>query len=163
MKDVLQHLVSLVLPVTVLIIVPALIQPHWVAAAGLQLVGGMLLLLLGLIVMAGTIASFARIGGGTLAPWSPPRHLVVQGAYAHVRNPMIVGVILTLLGEALSFSSWPIFIWAVLAFLINTIYFILSEEPGLERRFGEAYCEYKRNVPRWLPRRTPWRPEKSSH
>lgn len=158
MKYVLQHLASLLLPITVLVIVPALIEPRWLVAAGLQLVGGILLLLLGLTLMAMTIASFARLGRGTLAPWSPPRHLVVQGLYAHVRNPMILGVMLVLVGEAVTFRSWPILIWAAGVFLINTLYFMFSEEPGLEKRFGEEYRAYKRNVPRWLPRRTPWKP-----
>ncbi len=158
----LKHLASLILPVTVLIIVPALIEPRPAVASGLQLAGGILLLLIGLFLMALTIGSFATRGRGTLAPWSPPQHLVVHGLYAYVRNPMILGVIVVLLGEALTLNSWPIFTWSVLAFLINTVYFIFSEEPGLEKRFGEEYREYKRHVPRWLPRRSPWRPENIS-
>jgi protein-S-isoprenylcysteine O-methyltransferase Ste14 len=35
----------------------------------------------------------------------------------------------------------------------------LYEEPVLARKFGADYEEYRRNVPRWLPRPTPWRPE----
>ncbi len=158
----LKHLASLILPVTVLIIVPALIEPRPAVASGLQLAGGILLLLIGICIMAFTIGSFATRGRGTLAPWSPPQHLVVHGLYAYVRNPMILGVIVVLLGEALTLNSWPIFTWSVLAFLINTVYFIFSEEPGLEKRFGEEYREYKRHVPRWLPRRSPWRPENIS-
>ncbi len=161
MKLLLRHLVSLILPMTVLIIVPALIEPRRVVASGLELASGILLLLIGICIMAFTIGSFATRGRGTLAPWSPPLHLVVHGTYAYVRNPMILGVIIVLFGEALMFRSWPIFIWAVLAFFVNTVYFIFSEEPGLEKRFGEEYRQYKRNVPRWLPRRTPWRPENS--
>lgn len=162
MKSILEHTASLVLPFTVLVIVPALVERRWQLASGWQLTLGILLLLIGLLVMALTIASFARIGRGTLAPWSPPQHLVVHGLYAYVRNPMILGVILVLLGEAVTFRSWPIVLWALASFLINTVYFMFSEEPGLEMRFGEEYREYKRNVPRWLPRRTPWRPGKSS-
>ncbi len=78
--------------------------------------------------------------------------------YAYVRNPMILGVIIVLLGESLVISSWSIFAWAILVFLINTVYFIFSEEPGLQKRFGEEYREYKRNVPRWIPRSKPWKP-----
>jgi protein-S-isoprenylcysteine O-methyltransferase Ste14 len=158
-KYVLKHLVALLLPLTVLVIVPALLEQRRLVASGWQLVGGVLLLLIGLALMAMTIASFARTGGGTLAPWSPPQHLVVRGLYAYVRNPMILGVLVVLLGEALTFRSWPILLFAVFAFLLNTVYFIFSEEPGLEKRFGEEYRAYKRNVPRWLPRRSPWTPE----
>jgi protein-S-isoprenylcysteine O-methyltransferase Ste14 len=109
-------------------------------------------------VMAQTILTFIRIGRGTLAPWSPTRKLVVGGMYAYVRNPMILGVITVLVGESLMLSSVGILTWAILVFLINTVYFVFSEEPGLEKRFGEEYREYKRDVPRWIPRRKPWRP-----
>jgi protein-S-isoprenylcysteine O-methyltransferase Ste14 len=39
--------------------------------------------------------------------------------------------------------------------IINTVYFILAEEPALERQFGNDYRRYKQHVPRWLPR---WHP-----
>ena len=59
-----------------------------------------------------TVRLFARIGRGTLAPWDPTERLVVEGPYAHVRNPMITGVLAVLLGEALIFGSTAIAIWA---------------------------------------------------
>ncbi len=158
MKYILQHLISFLLPITVLIIIPWWIEPHPVLASGLPLVAGLLIGTIGLTVMALTILSFIRIGKGTLAPWSPTRKLVVGGMYAYVRNPMILGVITGLVGESLVFSSIRIFIWAVSVFVINTLYFVVSEEPGLEKRFGDEYREYKRNVPRWIPRIRPWNP-----
>jgi protein-S-isoprenylcysteine O-methyltransferase Ste14 len=48
-------------------------------------------------------------------------------------------------------------IWAATFMAINQVYFMLLEEPGLERRFGTAYREYKLAVPRWIPRATPWK------
>ncbi|MER9896400.1 hypothetical protein NKJ40_30960, partial [Mesorhizobium sp. M0119] len=33
----------------------------------------------------------------------------------------------------------------------------LYEEPTLARRYGAEYEAYRRAVPGWLPRRTPWR------
>jgi protein-S-isoprenylcysteine O-methyltransferase Ste14 len=156
-RYVFKHLVSLILPITVLIVVPRFIEPQPVVASPLQFALGALLAAAGLFIMGKTIASFAVIGRGTLAPWNPPQHLVVQGMYAYVRNPMILGVMLVLLGEAAALSSRAILTWAVVFFLINTTYFILLEEPGLERRFGEEYVQYKRHVGRWIPRRTPWK------
>jgi protein-S-isoprenylcysteine O-methyltransferase Ste14 len=38
--------------------------------------------------------------------------------------------------------------------IVNHAYFLLAEEPGLERRFGDEYRAYKRAVPRWVPRRS---------
>ncbi len=65
---------------------------------------------------------------------------------------MISGVFGILLGEALLFASAGLLIWAAAFLVINTVYFALIEEPGLEARFGEPYREYKRSTPRWLPR-----------
>jgi len=157
-KDILRQLLSLILPITVLIIVPTLIERHAVLALGFPLAAGLVVMLIGLLIMAQTILSFIRMGKGTLAPWSPTRKLIIGGMYAYVRNPMILGVILVLTGESIAISSRSILLWAVLVFFINTAYFIFSEEPGLEKRFGAEYLEYKYNVPRWVPRLKPWKP-----
>jgi protein-S-isoprenylcysteine O-methyltransferase Ste14 len=116
---------------------------------------GVICICLGLVLMTATIRLFATVGEGTLAPWEPPQRLVVRGVYRHVRNPMISGVLLVLLGESVLTASCPIFRWFVLFAAINAAYIPLSEEPGLVRRFGEDYVDYKRNVPRWIPRLTP--------
>jgi len=110
----------------------------------------------GLALAACTVRLFLTFGAGTPAPWNPPRRLVVRGPYRLLRNPMIGSVLILLLAEALFLSAWPLAIWLLVFFAANAIYFPLVEEPGLERRFGEAYRVYKRNVPRWLPRLTPW-------
>jgi len=44
---------------------------------------------------------------------------------------------------------------------INAIYIPLLEEPGLVRRFGADYETYRRHVPRWIPRLSPWNPAPS--
>jgi protein-S-isoprenylcysteine O-methyltransferase Ste14 len=85
--------------------------------------------------------------------------MVAVGPYRHVRNPMISGVALMLAGQAIFWGSWVTATWAGLFVLINHLYLVLSEEPGLERRFGEPYRVYKANVPRWLPRIKPFPPQ----
>jgi protein-S-isoprenylcysteine O-methyltransferase Ste14 len=156
MKNLLKQIFSFILPITVLVIVPLWIEKNGAVQLGIHLYFGLLLILSGLIVMGFTISSFIRIGKGTLAPWSPTKKLVIKGLYRYVRNPMILGVLSVLLGEALSLWSRNILIWAVSFFFINTIYFIISEEPALEKRFGEEYLEYKKHVSRWVPRLTPY-------
>ena len=104
---------------------------------------------------------FANIGKGTLAPWAPAQHLVVVGIYRYMRNPMITGVLLSLLGEAIILSNYAVFLWFLFFFIGNHIYFIKSEEPDLLKRFGPEYVEYFENVPRWLPRSTPWTPPRN--
>ncbi len=95
---------------------------------------------------------FAKVGKGTLAPWDPTRELVAVGPYGLVRNPMISSVAFMLLGEALFLGSWVCGLWCAAFLCTNHAYFVLSEEPGLEKRFGAAYQAYKRSVPRWIPR-----------
>nr|MCS5610899.1 isoprenylcysteine carboxylmethyltransferase family protein [Candidatus Poribacteria bacterium] len=102
------------------------------------------------------------VGIGTLAPWNPPENLVVTGLYSHVRNPMLIGVICILLGETFLAQSGNILIWTTLLFVLINIGFVLKEEPDLVDRFGEEYEEYRRYVPRWIPRLKGWSPEKQS-
>ena len=116
-----------------------------------QIVGAVLLAI-GLLLFIQSIILFAKIGNGTLAPWVPTKKLVVKSLYRHVRNPMILGVVLILLAESLLFKSAYIMVWAVLFFFICFTYFVFKEEPDLAKRFGEEYLGYKKNVPRWLPR-----------
>jgi protein-S-isoprenylcysteine O-methyltransferase Ste14 len=121
----------------------------------LPLAGG-LLIALGLWLMVTTNRLFATVGKGTLAPWNPPERLVVEGVYRHVRNPMISGVFCILLGEALLAASFAILSWFAIFVVACAIVIPLAEEPGLVRRFGAEYDEYRRNVPRWIPRWRPW-------
>lgn len=113
----------------------------------------------GLLIGAGTSLCWISVslfseygGGGTPAPYDPPKIFVARGVYTHVRNPMMIGVILVLLGEAMLFGSLPVFVWCLIFFQGCLILIPFWEEPDLERRFGEAYLEYKRKVPRWIPK-----------
>ncbi|HUL02791.1 MAG TPA: isoprenylcysteine carboxylmethyltransferase family protein [Gemmatimonadales bacterium] len=120
--------------------------------------GGLVVLALGLLLFFSSLRRFAGEGEGTLAPWDPPRRLVVRGPYRFVRNPMISGVVLILGAEAMLLESLPHAAWTFIFAGINLIYIPLVEEPGLRRRFGDAYREYCRHVPRLLPRLRPWSP-----
>ena len=159
---VLRHLLSiLLLPTMVAVVVPqwilrsyAATDTRWpagpAALAGRTL--GVIVMLAGVSLVAWCIALFARVGRGTLAPWDPTSRLVAVGPYRHTRNPMITGVATTLVGEAIFTGSRWLALWATTFIAINHIYFLVSEEPGLEARFGDSYREYKAAVPRWIPR-----------
>ena len=119
-----RHLLSvLLLPFTVTVIVPLWLlrndvsqnlAPKTPEIRLLVLGTGAAALLIGLTLFISTLVHFARTGRGTLAPWDPPRVLVVQGVYRYVRNPMISGVLFVLLAEALLTGSRPVLIWFVL-------------------------------------------------
>lgn len=117
---------------------------------------GILLFFAGFLLFSWCVSLFAKVGRGTLAPWDPTHNLVAIGPYRYVRNPMISGVALMLIGETVFWSSSWVGVWAVLFAATNHVYFIVSEEPGLEERFGEHYRRYKAMVPRWIPRLRPW-------
>ncbi len=156
------------LPGVVTLAVPAIIvwtgdavHVGWGLAAGLAwvpMLAGAGLIGLGLLFIVRTVALFASVGQGTLAPWDPTSRLVVRGPYRHVRNPMISGVLCILLGEAALLGSVSLLIWFGAVFAVNAIYMPLVEEPGLARRFGSDYEAYRAHVRRWVPSARPWDP-----
>jgi protein-S-isoprenylcysteine O-methyltransferase Ste14 len=113
---------------------------------------GIPLIAAGAAVILTCIVDFARRGRGTLAPVDPPRKLVTAGLYRYVRNPMYVGVVTTLTGEALFFGSRSLAIYAAAAWLVFHVWVLVYEEPHLESAFGEEYAHYRAAVPRWIPR-----------
>lgn len=149
----------IILPFSVTVLIPFLIyrgrEIEVLDNTGIKLLGA-LLLSSGLSLFVYTVYLFKTIGKGTLAPWTPTQKLIISGPYQYCRNPMISGVLFILLGETLLFASRTILIEAAIFFLVNTIYFMLKEEPDLYKRFGEDYKKYKKNVPRWLPRLKPY-------
>jgi len=157
-----EHLLNIiVLPFTVTVIVPFLVYPDqvsYIRESTFLKVIGVVIFFMGLVLFSYTVYLFGRIGRGTLAPWSPPKRLVVKGPYLYCRNPMISGIFFMLLGEACVLHSVNIFLWAALVFIINTIYFIFVEEVALQKRFGEEYARYKSAVPMWIPKTKPYHP-----
>ena len=167
MRMLARHLLSIaLLPFTVTVLVPAWIArgyhvglaPARSAGPGVLQGFGLVLVGLGVLLAAASVVRFATEGKGTLAPWDPPREFVVRGPYRFVLNPMISGVILVLFGEASVLVSLPHAVWAASFLTLNLLYIPLVEEPQLERRFGEAYRDYCRNVRRFVPRLSPWQP-----
>ena len=147
-----RHLLAIVvLPGTVTVVVPALLLDDAALAPWPLVLLGALLLAAGAVMFVWTVALFAGIGRGTLAPWDPPTKLVVRGPYRLVRNPMITAVVTVLLGEAALFGSLALLVWAGIVLTINAVYFPLVEEPMLRDRFGAEYDAYASRTPRWLP------------
>ncbi|HEU0294155.1 MAG TPA: isoprenylcysteine carboxylmethyltransferase family protein [Anaerolineales bacterium] len=108
--------------------------------------------IVGVVILIWCFWDFLAKGKGTPAPIDPPRELVVTGLYRYVRNPMYVGVLLVIIGHFLWFGYWNLLIYAVLVFLAFNAFVIFYEEPNLRQRFGAAYEEYRKRVPRWIPR-----------
>jgi protein-S-isoprenylcysteine O-methyltransferase Ste14 len=170
MKLFARSLFSLILPLIFTVIVPSIFilefNNHLLSFNSIIsvviLAVGIFLILLGLVFVVYTNKSFFKVGKGTLAPWDPPKKLVVVDLYRNVRNPMISGLSMIILGESMIFSSIELFGFFIFVVIFNHIYFVYSEEPGLTKRFGDEYTEYKKNVPRWIPRLTPWKKDKNT-
>lgn len=151
----------IILPFMVLIVIPLIIliftynRFSWHLDFPLiiiPIIFGFLLIILGIYLLVITIRLFHNIGKGTLAPWNPPKKLVVTGPYKYIRNPMISAVLSILIGEAIIAGSLILFSWFIVFFIVNIIYFVYSEEPKLIKRFGYDYKKYRKNVPMLIPK-----------
>ena len=123
----------------------------------LRVLGG-LMIGAGLAVLLQAFARFAVEGVGTPAPVAPTERLVVGGAYRYVRNPMYLAVAALIFGQALLLGQPELLLYGVAICAIVAVFAHAYEEPVLARRFGEQYESYRRAVPPWRPRRTPWEP-----
>ena len=156
-----RHIVGIVsLPVSILVIFPAslialfdlkLLWGYYFLNGAFVLILGLMFLSLGLILLIYTISLFVSDGEGTIAPWYPTKHLIKRGIYGCVRNPMMMGVFLVLLGECFVFGSLALVFYFLVFLAANLLYVPLIEEPKLVIRFGDEYLKYKKEVPRWLP------------
>lgn len=141
-------------------VLPWLLTDHYsqpLSAVPGFVAAGSILVVVAAAVLLHAFARFALDGLGTPAPVAPTEKLVVGGVYRHVRNPMYVAVLAIILGQALLFSSWSVIIYGSIAAAAMISFVKTYEEPTLARRYGAEYEAYRRAVPGWLPRITPWR------
>ena len=119
---------------------------------------GYLILSFGLAILLYCVRDFYVAGKGTLAPWNPPKKLVVVGLYRLVRNPMYAGVITILLGWCTISGSPLMILYCLIAVALFHRRVIVNEEPWLEKKFGGDWENYSAAVHRWRPRKSPWYP-----
>ena len=118
--------------------------PQWLGALGF----------LGAVAIFLTSAWFLVFRGkGTPAPFDPPKHLVQRGPFRWVRNPMALSFGTAIAAEAVFLQSWHIGVYWVCLVCALQLFVVLHEEPALRFRFGAIYEDYRRAVPRWLPRK----------
>ena len=110
---------------------------------------GVVLIVAGLIPPVHAFAQFVK-AGGTPMPIAPTQRLVVTGFNRYVRNPMYVGLIVAILGQALLFGSMGLVVYAAVAWIITASFVRWYEEPTLVREYGSEYEAYRRNVHAWL-------------
>jgi len=131
--------------------------PYWAIA---QAAGG-LLICAGLVPVVRSFIEFIRTNGTPVPMASPPR-LVVSGCYRYVRNPIYVGFIAILIGEALLSGSPGMLEYTAVAWSIGAAGVRFYEEPTLARKFEAEYQDYRHAVRAWIPRLHPWTPAQPS-
>jgi len=115
---------------------------------------GIIVVYIGTIFLLLCIRDFYISGKGTLAPWNPPKNLVIVGLYRFVRNPMYCSILLLVLGWGIFFCSPMLILYDIILFIAFHIHIVKFEEPRLNERFGKFWEVYQENVSRWLPKRT---------
>jgi protein-S-isoprenylcysteine O-methyltransferase Ste14 len=88
-------------------------------------------------------------GGQNRQVWADA--LVDTGMFAHSRNPLYLANLLLFLGLAIVHHGWAMYLIVVPFFVVAYVCIIAAEEQYLRERFGAAYGDYCRRVPRWLP------------
>src|SRR6266705_1737378 len=106
----------------------------------------------GIALYAWCAWNFAAVGRGTPGLWDAPRRVVAAGPYRWVRNPIYLAALLVVLGEAWLFMSLRLLAYAGVMAVFFHLFVTGYEERRLGRRFGRTYLEYRRTVPRWIPR-----------
>lgn len=118
----------------------------------LNFILGLPIAALGAFICEWMVMLFARTRG-TPVPLNPPPKLIATGLYARVRNPMISGWFILLVGLGILFRSLSLlFIFTPLFVILNVLYLKAIEEREMEKKFGAEYLRYKREVPMFLPR-----------
>ena len=154
-------LVFVIAPLMVAAVVPWWItqwefRPAFFGVNLTRIVGG-ILIIAGVPGLVDSFACFALEGLGTPAIIAPTQKLVVTGLYRYVRNPMYIAVVTVIFGQALLFGDVRLFWYGILFWLACHVFVVLYEEPTLKQTFGTEYESFRANVPRWIPRVTPWR------
>jgi protein-S-isoprenylcysteine O-methyltransferase Ste14 len=131
------------------------VEPPLTGIYVLRLIG-LFLIAAGLPILLDSFARFALHGLGTPAPILPTRHLVVNGLFRYVRNPMYVAVLSLILGQALVFGSVRVLEYGFAVWAAFYLFVLVYEEPTLRKTYGAEYEQFCANVPRWIPRLRPW-------
>ncbi len=118
---------------------------------GRHMTPGIIILFTGAVIVLWCVRDFLITGKGTLAPWDPPKRLIITGLYRYVRNPMYTGVLVTVFGWCVYFFSPILFLYNIILFIAFHLRVIKYEEHHLKEQFGREWEDYSKNVSRWFP------------
>lgn len=128
----------------------------WVGRQGWLSIGAASLLLLSTAIAFAVVGAVLRVWGsayvGSGVVHSASMHgeaLLADGPYRRTRNPLYLGTLLHAVGVSLIMAPAGA-IFTIAAIWVLQVRLALAEEPYLTRRFGQAYLDYMRLVPRFL-------------
>jgi protein-S-isoprenylcysteine O-methyltransferase Ste14 len=110
---------------------------------------GIILIVAGVVLSIGSGMLFRKLGTNP-QPGTRANLIVTKGAFRYTRNPMYLGLIVTLIGTSILLGTISPLIIIPIVFLILHNQFVLCEEKWMEEWFGQSYLDYKSKTPRWL-------------
>jgi len=110
---------------------------------------GVAIWLLGFALAAVAIAQFRRVGTDVRTE-TPTAKIVDSGVFARSRNPIYVGAHIGTVGVAIALDSLWILATLIPFYLVIRYGVVAREEAYLERKFGQAYLDYRARVRRWV-------------
>jgi protein-S-isoprenylcysteine O-methyltransferase Ste14 len=111
-----------------------------------------------ILLMSGAIALFATSSRELGRNWSvvarmrSDHELIRTGPYARVRHPIYLGLLLFLLAFAIAYGHWLQLVVAMPLYLAGTTIRTRVEDGLLERKFGDAFRDYRRSTPALIPK-----------
>jgi protein-S-isoprenylcysteine O-methyltransferase Ste14 len=113
------------------------------------ILAGVFLLLASLLSWASTraLGRHWRLDAGL----NPDHQLVTSGPYRLVRHPIYTSMLCDALGTGFMITPLWVLPVAVAVYLAGTEIRVRSEERLLASRFGEAFRDYQRRVPAYIP------------
>jgi len=133
--------------------------PRWLGPRVLMYNAGWVAIIPGIAIYVVCLVRFLTAGGTPAIFFTrhlrfilgeEPRRFVADGLYRYSRNPMYVGVLLAVFGQAILFGSRTLALYTLILFVCFHLVVVLLEEPHLRRKNGEPYEQYCRTVPRWI-------------
>jgi protein-S-isoprenylcysteine O-methyltransferase Ste14 len=140
----LYYVVAFLVGVALELMFPTSWPPLGVRIAAAVLAGGAWL------ALDGAATVFFRRAGTSMVPMNPTTALVSSGPYRFTRNPMYLGMVFLYIAFAFGFGViWALVFLPAVVVIVDR-FVIAREEPYLERKFGQAYRDYRSRVRRWL-------------
>ena len=125
------------------------IMPLPVLHADLVWLSGAVLLVMALLIALAGLFHFLE-AKTHIEPWQPTTTIIKQGIFGYSRNPIYLSFCIATAGSGLVLNSWWILMGVLPLICLLQQLVIKREEIYLERKFGEVYLDYKRQVRRWL-------------